>query len=149
LTRRSLFSILAILTCIHLAACAGARPKLHFDDVRYPLSMSQYLMDADGRLVEPGMLRPIAVYSYEETGWAIGYSQIQLSQLDLSGSINQAVEAAGGEAIIQLQITAKNDPCLNSNTLAFGLNMIPFYPGCSRVLVEGVIVARKNTGDEK
>ena len=140
---RRLRLLLVVPLIALLCGCAGARPKLRFDGVRYPVSMSQFLLDAEGQVVEPDDLAPLGIYSFEQTGYAIGYSQLQLSRLDLSKSINQRIEELGGEAIIQLEITAKKSPCLTANTIAFGLNLIPLYPGCSGVFVQGIVVERK------
>ncbi len=138
---------LALIIIVLLMGCAGARPKLAFDGAHYPLSMSQYLLDASGRVVEPKELRALGPFVYEGTGWAIGYTQIPLNKLDLSQSVNAAVEELGGEAIIQVQVTAMKSPCLTANTIAFGLNMIPLYPGCSKVMVSGLIVERIDRGE--
>lgn len=61
-------------------------------------------------------------------------------QADLSEDLNAAVRDFGGEGVARLQVQA--------GTCAFNwfwvLNWLPFWPGCTVVDVEGVVVRRNS-----
>ncbi len=141
--RAPLARSLLLVTTSALVGCAGARPALLFDELRYPVSMTGTLLDEQGQLLAVRALEDLGRFEWEGTGYAIGYSRYQLNELDVSEPINQAIDEVSGDAMTDLRVIAPTNRCFHSNALAFGLNLLPFYPGCSNVRVEGTIVRRR------
>ena len=134
---------LLLVTASALVGCAGARPNLLFDGLRYPVSMTGTLLDEQGEPVGAIALEDLGPFEWEGKGRAIGYTFYQLNQLDVSEPINHAISEVGGEAIKDLRVIAPTHDCFHSNALALGLNLLPFYPGCANIRIEGTIVRRR------
>lgn len=121
-------------------ACAGAQVKVHADAARYPVSFSDGMLDEHGQLQVMGRdLEVVGKFDERYMEWSTLYGAVHGDQqADLSEALNAAVQAHGGEGVARLQVQA--------GTCAFNwfliLNWLPFWPGCTVVDVEGVVVRR-------
>lgn len=117
--------------------CAGARTNVVADDARYPISLSRAVRDEDGRLVESGRAVKVGALRHEKTAWGLLYSAISLTpRTDISATVNQRVEAAGGDAVVNLRVSGSE--CA-TDWFAI-LTFLPVWPGCTNVVVEGDVV---------
>ncbi|MCA9589896.1 MAG: hypothetical protein KC657_31545 [Myxococcales bacterium] len=137
MVRDVLRSAAAIGALLCASGCAGARTNVVAPNAAYPISMSQGVRDADGRLVARDRLTKLASLESRATAWSMLYSYVPLTpETDISDVVNAQVKAAGGDAVLNLRVMAGN--C--ATQWFFGLNVLPFWPGCLNVRVEGDIV---------
>lgn len=130
---RALSLVLALLSL----ACAGGRGVVRFDSLGYPASMSGYVYGSNGLPLSPNTLKVVGEFEREAKLWGMLFSWIPLTgRLDLSTPINQEIERAGGDGVINL--TVRSQGC----TLNYvpGLSLLPVWPGCAAVTVQGQIV---------
>ena len=122
--------------------CAGARADVTANQARYPLSMSSQVRDKDGTVHGRGTLEKVGELESSATPVGILYSLLTFpSTVDISDDVNQQVKAAGGEAVVRLQVTASGGcDILNGFPV---LNLLPIWPGCIPLTVTGDIVRRK------
>jgi hypothetical protein len=121
--------------------CAGARGNMRFDRLAYPASMSGYLRASDGQILPPTSLYRVANIKETHTFWGMCYSLAALNHsYDPCDAINRAVEAAHGDGIVNLRVSAKG---CGWNYVPF-LNLLPFWPGCTHVVIEGDIVTQES-----
>jgi hypothetical protein len=117
--------------------CAGARTTLVAPDAHYPVSLTRGVRDANGLLVPVESRSVVGKFEQDVTAWGLAYSAVSVTPTtDLSDAINGQVAAHGGDAIINLHI-ATSECALDYFIL---LNMLPVWPGCTLVHVEGQIV---------
>jgi hypothetical protein len=127
---------------LNLCACVGSGGKgaIRFDGLKYPVSLSPYLENDDGKSVGTVDMDKVGNLRLAFNTWGIFYSLIPLSgTLDISDAINAQIASSHGEGVASLKVVV--DECL-LNSL-FPLNMLPFWPGCANVEVSGVIVKRR------
>ncbi len=122
--------------------CASAHWNARVDSARYPLSLSPALSDADGRSLLLGDgLEKVGEFEFTHRPLGFVYGAVG-AELDLSADLNRAVEEARGEGVVNLTVRAGT--C--GTSWVFPLNMLPFYPGCQRVTVSGIVVRRSPSG---
>lgn len=126
------------LLLLAVGACHGANVNVHANSARYPVSMSSALPDAEGKVLIIGYeLQPVGPFRVDTTKYGFFYGSTKAT-LDLSDDINNQIERAGGEGIVQFKITTAN--CgLN---YFFPFTILPFWPGCQNMTVRGIIVRR-------
>ncbi len=112
--------------------------RINFDNLQYPASMSISLYGPDGEVVEGGgKLKPIKRFEYTKYYWSTFYSIIPLSRTsDIVEQMNKEIKEAGGDGITSVSITSD----YSKLTSAFPLNLLPIWPGCSKISVTGTIV---------
>lgn len=121
-------------------ACTGAHVNVRADAARYPVSFSDGILDEGGALHLVGRdLEVVGTFEERYMEWSTLYGTVHGDQqADLSEALNAAVQAHGGEGVVRLQVQA--------GTCAFDwfwiLNWLPFWPGCTVVDVEGLVVRR-------
>jgi hypothetical protein len=129
----------ALVACVSLTACAGARYDFAADHARYPISFSPALPDDKGTILYLG-------HELESKG-SFEFSRNQLSfiygatsgTVDVSEEINAEVAKRGGDGVVAL--TLRNTNCFTN--YLFPLPLLPFYPGCQVVTVTGTVVSEK------
>ena len=120
--------------------CAGARSTVAADRAAYPLSLSPAVRDADGTVVSGAELERVAVLHADSTAWGMFYSAVRLNpRTDISKAVNEQVARVGGEAIVNMKIMGAH--C--GADFAAIIDVIPFWPGCAKIVVEGDIVKVK------
>lgn len=124
---RALVSALALATSL---GCAGARPKLVFDGLRHPVSLSPVLAP-DAKTERVGR------FQWGTRSFAMFYTTVQLGDVDFSEPLEREIAARGGDGIINLRI--KSFPC-TINQVAAVLFFIPFMPTCAYVQASGDVV---------
>jgi hypothetical protein len=127
----------ALVLLVGASGCAGARTSVVADDARYPISLSRAVRDADGSLVESGRIVNVRTLQIESTAWGVLYSAVRLTpRTDISNAVNERVSAWGGDALVNVQISSAH--CATDWFAVF--TMLPFWPGCTNVVVKGDIV---------
>lgn len=125
------------LLLISLAGCAGGRVGITAYDAKVPVSMSRGVRDQNGELVSAERRVRVGKYEQQFSGFSIFYSLVPLSgRKNLAPSINQQVEQVGGDAVINLRVSSRG--CILNYFVGF--NLLPIWPGCTRVTVEGDII---------
>ncbi len=134
-----------LMMALVLSGCAGARVRVTAERARYPLSLSTGVRDSQGRLYDDRTLVKVGTLDVQETTFGILYSAAALPPTrDFSDDINRQVAAAGGEAVVDLQI-GLGGGCGWLNGFPI-LNALPLWPGCVAVRLTGDIVRRPNPG---
>ena len=117
--------------------CAGARSALSFETVTVPVSMSSRFVHKERGIVRHQQYDAVGPLLVETHGWGMFFSAIPLTPtLDFSEEINAEVMKKGGDAVVNLKITSNQ--CALNYFIFFSL--IPIWPGCVSVKVEGTIV---------
>lgn len=137
--------LLLALLLVLVTGCAGSRHRLKFAGLRYPASMSGYLQGPDGRVLPREVLEETGTLNEKVKFWGMMWALVPMGTAEkdaaLSAAMNRAIEAHNGEGIINLQITS--DSCgINMTPI---LDLLPFWPGCTVVQVQGAIVRRTTT----
>ena len=133
--------LIALAAAVLATGCAGARTVVTADTSRYPISFSQGVRDSTGRLWTAGEMIPVGKLLIDYTATGLGYSYGTIgARRDISNQVNAQVSRAGGEAVVNLWVEVKP----NCNFLnGFGLfSWLPFWPGCTPVVIRGDIVKR-------
>jgi len=126
-----------------LVGCAGGRGDVRFDALRYPASMSGYLHDAKGRAVSPKSLAVVGEFKEETRLWGTGFSWVPVTgAVDVSDSMNREIAAAGGEGMINVKVVSEG--CMLNYVPV--VSLLPMWPGCADVTVEGQIVKQEQRG---
>jgi hypothetical protein len=133
------FAGAASMVALSLVAtgCAGARTTLVAPDSRYPVSLTRGVRDGDGQLVPAARRQVVGKFAANLTAWGLFYSAANLTPTsDVSQAINEQVAATRGDAIVNLHV-ATADCALD---WFVPLNLLPIWPGCTIVQLEGDIV---------
>jgi hypothetical protein len=137
---RSMLGVMALLAGISGIGCAGARTTLEAPDAQYPVSLTRGIRGADGELVPVERREVVGKFRDTRTAWAILYSGVNITPTkDLSEAINEQIAARGGDAIVHLRVGSA-DCALNWFAI---LNLLPIWPGCTNIYVEGDIIRVK------
>ena len=119
--------------------CAGVNTEIRAPRAKYPVSFSPAVPESGGRVLLAGRdLKKVGELSESYWRWSIAYDSIR-GDVDLSEDVNQAVQAHGGEAIVNLSVTSTE--CFLDWFVI--LNWLPFWPTCAIVSVEGEVVRRR------
>ena len=125
------------LSLCGLVGCAGARGSLVFNSLEYPVSMSGYVENQAGQSIPPEEMEVVGKISYKKTFWGLLYGLIRLTnEQDASQPINRQIRDAGGDGARDVSISVENGP-FNEMPI---FNMIPFWPGITRVIIKGDII---------
>jgi hypothetical protein len=129
------------LLCL-VSGCAGAGIDVTARRSTYPISMSGAVRDSTGTMLDTRFLKVVSPFHVEQTRIGILYSSVTpRSTIDISDEVNSQVAAADGEAIIRLSVTV--DTVCNALNAFPVLNMVPVWPGCVPVIIDGLIVKRR------
>jgi hypothetical protein len=125
------------LVSLCAVGCAGGRTTLVANDARYPISMSPGVRDSDGSLVEKERRETVGTFRDERTAWGMLYSGVKLTpKKDISSQVNRQVATVKGDAVVNLRVRTTH--CAWNFVPV--LNLLPIWPGCTNVHVEGDIV---------
>ena len=93
-------------------------------------------------VLDTRFLKVVSPFHVEQTRIGILYSSLTpRSTVDISDEVNSQVAAADGEAINRLSVTVDvGSQCPNAFPV---LNMVPVWPGCVPVIIDGLIVKRR------
>lgn len=120
-----------------VTGCAGAQTEIVAPTATVPISLSRSVRDQNGEIVSEANREVVGHFESHHTAWGLVYSLVKLDPTtNISSEINEQVHAAGGDAVIHLSIRSK--PC--ATDFAPVVNWLPFWPGCTRVLIEGDII---------
>jgi len=134
--------LLASLLAVAVGGCAGASVEVTAVRAAYPISLSGTVRDDHGVLLDARSLARVADFQVAKTRVGILYSGLTpASTFDISDEVNAQVAAAHGEAVVHLGVTVTGDCDFLNSLLVF--NMLPFWPGCVPVEINGLIVRRK------
>jgi hypothetical protein len=134
-----ILAMLAIGAAILMTGCAGARTLVKADQAKYDVSLSGSLRDASGKLLTPDKLEVVGTYKQRGTGWGLIWSWVSLNSINLSKSINEQVEKAGGNGITDLTVDVQGG-VLNFVPL---FDWLPIWPGYNVADFTGKIVKIK------
>ena len=125
--------------------CAGARTMVKADGAKYDVSLSRAIRDSSGKVIPSERVEEVGIYHKRAHGWGILWSCLPLNSIDISNSVNEQVEKAGGNAIINLSVKVRENFINSSiNWVTFWVfTMFPVYPYCSVVDFKGKIVKIK------
>jgi hypothetical protein len=136
-----LITLLLILSASLLqSSCStiGVAGTLELDDLIYPVSISPHLYNEKGKIVSEGNgLTKIHHWKYQKKFWGIAWSLIELtSDKDIAESMNQTIALHKGTGMVNLTIGAMS--CRNFTVPI--LVILPIFPACNNVTIEGDIV---------
>jgi hypothetical protein len=115
---------------------AGAKFRVAANTATIPISFSDGLIGRQGDVVVLGeSLEEVHSFTFELKPISVMYGTTA-SEVELSDAINEVVSKHEGDGIVQLAIRSENCP---QNAVPF-VTMLPFYPGCMKLIVSGVVV---------
>ena len=135
-----------LATCaVSLVGCAGASSEVVAPGAKVPISLSRGVRDADGEIVPQSRQEVVGRFEQDATVWAIGYSFAKLDPTtEIDDGVNTQVARAQGQAVVRLSVRSK--PCaLNFVEV---LNWLPFWPGCSNLVIVVDIIRVKSKPPE-
>ncbi len=128
---------LVLAAVVALTGCAGARTTVVADTASYPISLSRGVRDADGDLVTSERIQKVGDFKSAATALGVFYSGAKLTpRMDISKAVNAQVARVRGDAIVNLKV--KSSVC--ASDVVPLVSMIPLWPGCANIVVEGEIV---------
>jgi hypothetical protein len=126
--------------------CAGARASIVLPESKYPVSLSNGMLGQNREILTGEEMQVVGKFHEERTAWGMLYSFIPFTpHLDVSEAINAQVERAGGQGIVRLRTSSK--PCALDYFVLF--TIIPFWPGCTSVELDGDIIKRQEAPPTK
>jgi hypothetical protein len=132
-----------------VTGCTGAHTGVTFDRAQYPISLTNWIPDEAGVAVESDELVRVGRLEVEGRRWSLLYTSVSLGgPIDLSEELNAAVKAAGGEAVVNLDVQAALPFWPDLLPGGFMLHWAPVWPGSVLVMVDGDIV-RSKRADER
>jgi hypothetical protein len=135
-TRLGAFAVAGALLAAS-TGCAGARTSVVADEAAYPISLSRAVRDQDGSIVASEHLTKVGSLHQDTKAWGMFYSAVKLTpRTDISRVVNAQVAALGGDAVVNLRVSGNH--CVSNFFVV--LTLLPFFPGCARVEVDGDIV---------
>jgi hypothetical protein len=132
-------SIFVIGIALLFSGCAGARNLVKADKAKYDVSLSKGLRESSGRLIPPEQLEVVGAYKQRAFGWGLVWSWVSLNSINISKSVNEQVEKAGGNAVTNLAVDVQGG-FLNFFPI---FNWLPIWPGYNIVHFSGDIVKIK------
>lgn len=132
-------ALVATTLALLLSGCAGARNMVKADQAKYDVSLSGGLRESSGKLIPSEQLEVVGTYKQTAFGWGLVWSWVSLNSINLSKSINDQVEKAGGNAITNLSVNVQGG-FLNFFPI---FNWLPIWPGYNIVDFTGNIVKIK------
>jgi hypothetical protein len=135
---------MALLALVPTTACAGSRSWISAPDATYPVSLSRAVRDIHGDVHLSRDLVRVGTFSYEYTSRHMLFTLIPLGQSrhDLSDEIDRQVARVGGEAVVNLTVTARYSAWTSFAALLAGI-----LPTQSHVKISADIVARHVAGE--
>jgi hypothetical protein len=133
-------TLLLALSIVAVTGCSGARSNVRADHSDYPISLSDELRAADGKVVPGAQLESVGVFQLSYKAWSALMTLIPLSNRnrDVSPEVNEQVKKAGGDAVVGMEIATRQ---CSWNFFTF----LGILPGCSNVEIKGNIVKLKGT----
>jgi hypothetical protein len=135
-------AVVVFLLAVATPGCAGAGVQVTAARSLYPISMSGDVRDSTGTLLDARSLTRVGDLQTGRTRVGFLYSGLTpLSTFDISDDVNAQVAAVQGEAVVHLAVTVTGDCDFLNSLLVF--NILPIWPGCVPVTINGVIVRRR------
>ena len=135
----SIKTLCLVMITLLLQACAGSQTRLGLDEVKVPVSMTEYLYDKDFNIISSDKMKKVDKISFTKERWATLWGLIPLHSHDYSDEINIQVAAANGNGVIDFTVGSQNT-CQGWNIAWIFLDWLPFWPGCSVAEVNATIV---------
>ncbi|MBI3005663.1 MAG: hypothetical protein HYY49_09660 [Ignavibacteriales bacterium] len=130
----------ALLTVMTLGCYTGAEFTLGAPSLEKPVSMSQFVHDPELNVLGPGDYDEVNGFVMSFSGWSFGWPLSPHPEKDFTERLNDVVRQNDGDGIVNLRISAGNNP-LNSVTM--------FIKGVSWfVLVGGSLVLLSYSPDK-
>ncbi len=136
---RALLVLIAGMLGFLGSGCMGiSGGRIDFDGLKYPVSMSGSLYGPNDEVVKRGEgLEPVKGFEFTKNYWSTFYSIIPLSRTsDIVEQMNKEIAEAGGDGMIYVSVSSDYS---NLNHIFF-LDLLPIWPGCSKIRVFGTIV---------
>ena len=133
---KSSVSILALCLALFSSSCLSlSGTDLNGADLRYPVSLSQSIIDVNGAHYTPTTVEKVAHFKREWGHWAMFYDSVSLSSdVDLSKLLNEEIERAGGNGIVNLNFSAKG------TGWSWLVSLLLIIPEHVKVTVEGDVI---------
>ncbi|MEL6543789.1 MAG: hypothetical protein AAFQ82_04130 [Myxococcota bacterium] len=134
------WTTLILVTLVLSAGCAGARYQVKADGLSYPVSMSGALPDQSGNLfVLHHGLEVLGDIDESWRAWGVLYGETG-TDVEVSEAISTRIRELGGDGAAAVTVTTANCGINYWPTLI----VLPFFPGCVSVHVEGHVVRVKD-----
>lgn len=128
------------LLALLLSACSGARCRITASSIQEPVSFTSYLYDDQGKLKNMGKEDIVRHFEFEKRNWSMLWRLVDLSDRswDISDLLKSEIEIDGGEAIVNLRVTASSD------WMELFTAWVPVIPDYILIKVEGDVVRTRN-----
>lgn len=133
--------VTTFLSLFIVMGCAGSRSRITAPSVKYPISLSPAIRNIDGTIFKEDDLVKVGKFYYKYITVFMLWTAIPLSHIkhDISNAVNEQIEKAGGDAIINLTVKNEGDGLAGfTSIISLGL-----LPSSSSIEIKGDIVSRK------
>jgi hypothetical protein len=123
------------LALVSVSACSGMRSHVRADKSNYPVSLSEQLRGADGKLLQPSQKKNVGTFDVTYKGWTAFWTIIPMVKrtYDISDDVNEQVAKAGGDAVVGLDV--QSSQCAWNYWTFIGI-----LPGCGNMHLRGDII---------
>lgn len=142
-TNNVAFFIILVLIVTLAAGCSRTKGIVQFQNLKYPVSTSPFLLDQNYDIVMKGReLEVIHTFEFKKTFWSVFYGRISLTgEEKISLTINEIVDQCNGDGVINLKLTLQEG--LVNKFYSFMLyipGLIPVLPSTADIWVSGEVV---------
>lgn len=132
--RMQLAGAIGALMFASLTGCSGSRSHVVAPTAQYPVSMSDGVREADGKLLPDERKKVVGGFQYDYKAWGMLWRIFSFTgDKDISEEVNEQVQKSQGDAIVNLSVKAES---CTWNIFTF----IGIFPDCSTVRVRGHII---------
>lgn len=116
--------------------CAGASMDVSADGISQPVSLTPAVFLEDGSVYVTTSEDVVEHVELDRHSWSVLWKAVNFgtTEWDLGADLAQELEAAGGDAVVNLEVTAQTD------WWWFLASLIPVIPTCLEVTAEADIV---------
>ena len=132
--------VILIFSLSGLSCASGSKTRITLSEAKVPVSMSRSVRDESGAIVKLKDLDKLGKFESTLLSWSIFYEVIPLfTEKDISKDINEQVQKAKGEALVNTTIETRACSLISIPILS----VLPFWPTCSITTVSAEIESRK------
>jgi hypothetical protein len=138
MSNRIFLLLFSAMVTLIVSGCGVSGCRIDFDELKYPASMSGYLYGPTGESIGHATgLTPVQDFEHTANLCSIFYFIVPLTRSsDIIELMNKKIESAGGDGMTDVSVRSD----YSKLTSVVPLNLLPIWPGCSKVTVKGTIV---------
>ncbi len=137
--------ILTMLLTLSLYGCAGGRATITANAIGPPVSFTNYVFTSTGQMRAAKPNEIVQHFKISKTTWTMFYRAITLGQKewDVSAQLQEKLQQASGNAIVNLTVTADGPSML----VWYFAALVPILPSYVTTSLEGDVARIAETAE--